>query len=140
MDQENIPAASSRDFYNAFSRDYPAQPVRLPKLGKAVLLRRPSPMWFIFHNQLPGTLAARLTAEDHAKAGSAPAQEAAQTTQWVFALLQQVMVQPRVSLTPTPEEISPDLIAEEDLNFIIRWAYGEVASDGSDLASFRAGR
>src|SRR5579885_3625428 len=62
---------------------------------------------------------------------------------WIVELLEEIMVQPRVSLSPGPGEIPPDLIPDEDLNFMIRWAMGEVASDGGeasaegDLARFR---
>src|SRR5437868_2104915 len=37
----------------------PPERVVLPKLGKAVLMRRPAPMWFIFRGRLPQSLAIR---------------------------------------------------------------------------------
>ncbi len=44
---------------------------------------------------------------------------------------------------PGADDISPEWLAEEDVNFIIRWALGEVVGSGSadssphDLAQFR---
>jgi len=52
-----------------------------------------------------------------------------------------VLVEPRVSRDPGPDEIPPELLDSEDVNFIIRWAYGEVGSDArDDLAAFRPER
>ncbi|MGH9377160.1 MAG: hypothetical protein ACRD1I_00040 [Terriglobia bacterium] len=136
--------ATSQDFKTAFELDQRVERVVLPKLGKAVLMRRPSPLWFVFRGQLPQTLALAGTI---AKADVTPIahtpEEAQALARWVVDLLSEVMVQPRISLSPGPGEIPPDLLADEDLNFIIRWAVGEVASEGSngsparDLAAFR---
>src|SRR5579883_1317386 len=109
MSEEQINhLATPQDFKLAQDLDRKVHRVVLPKLGKAVLMRRPSPLWFIFRGQLPASLAAKVA---HTNA-SAP-------------------------------QIPPDLIPDEDLNFMIRWAMGEVASDGGeasaegDLARFR---
>lgn len=134
--------ATAEDFNRASAEEQQAEAVLLPKLGKAVLMKRPSPLWFIFRGQLPQSLAASAS-------GAAPpppihtAEDAERVARWITDLLKAVMVSPRVSLTPREGEIAPDQISEEDLNFIIRWAVGEVASaepDGScarDLAPFR---
>lgn len=136
--------ATPQDFKTAFEMDQRVERVILPKLGKPVLMRRPSPLWFVFRGQLPVTLAIAGAA---AKADSYPAthkpEEAQSLAAWIVDLLSEVMVQPRISLSPGPDEIPPDLLADEDLNFIIRWAVGEVAREGGngsparDLAPFR---
>lgn len=137
MSEENH-IATAADFRAAHEIGRKIERVVLPKLGKAVLMRRPSPGWFIFRGQFPATLAAVATASNPDAAISA--EQLRQYAKWTCELLDQVMVKPRVSLAPGPEEISPDLLADEDLNFIIRWSMGEVASDGSDLSSFRGKR
>lgn len=113
--------------------------VVLPKLGKAVLLRRPTPMWFLFRGQLPVTLAGHLqggfaslnTLEDFQALAS-----------WVGPLLSYVFVEPRLSIDPAAGEITPDLLDIEDAAFIIRWAVGEIQGSGgqgsvNDLRPFR---
>ncbi len=107
-------------------------PVRvvLPTSGLTVKLRRPSPMWFLFHGHLPISLAARQSAAGEAPKGSRGALQSAEEfvefSKWMVELLSEVFVGPKLSLRPGPEEISPEWLAEEDVNFIIRWAVGEV--------------
>lgn len=126
--------ATADDFKSAREVDSKVERVTLPELGKSVLMRRPSALWFIFRGQMPQSLAVRASGET---GGPRAADDVLRLGRWVSELLTEVMVEPRVSLSPGPGEISPDLFAIEDLNFIIRWAYGEVAADGSDLAAFR---
>jgi hypothetical protein len=127
--------ATATDFKSAREADLKVERVVLPQLGKPVLMRRPSPLWFIFRGQLPQSLAARASGE---ASGPRAVDDVLRLGRWVSELLAEIMVEPRVSLSPGPDEISPDLLSVEDLNFIIRWAYGEVAADGSDLAAFRS--
>ncbi|MGH9431172.1 MAG: hypothetical protein ACRD3T_06490 [Terriglobia bacterium] len=127
--------ATAGDFKSAHEVESKVERVTRPQLGKAVLMRRPSPLWFIFRGQMPQSLAVRASGETN---GPGAVDDVLRLGRWVSELLTEVMVEPRVSLTPGPDEISPDLLAIEDLNFIIRWAYGEVAADGSDLAAFRS--
>ncbi|HUI42093.1 MAG TPA: hypothetical protein VL523_09000 [Terriglobia bacterium] len=130
-------AASAEDFQSAARlRGEPEQLV-LPKSGLKVMLRRPSPMWFLFRGLLPASLAARAE-------GGQPSIDSVQDlralAEWMVPLLREVFVQPRLTLEPGPCEISPDLLDVEDANFVIRWAVGEVASAAGDLASFREQR
>lgn len=137
--------ATPQDFQTAHEIDRRVERVVLPKLGKTVLMRRPSPLWFIFRGQLPQSLAAAALGAQSPEGGAAlkSADDLQKLAGWVTELLSEVMLQPRVSLSPGPGEIPPDLIADEDLNFIIRWAMGEVTSEGrddssvGDLARFR---
>ncbi|HLI35047.1 MAG TPA: hypothetical protein VKW70_08375 [Terriglobia bacterium] len=137
-EEQNNHLATPQDFKLAQELDREVHRVVLPKLGKAVLMRRPSPLWFIFRGQLPASLASRVA---QANAGAPPnpplkaPEDFQRVARWVVELLEEIMVQPRVSLSPGPGEIPPDLISDEDLNFMIRWAMGEVASDGGDASS-----
>lgn len=135
---ENLPkpngVASAEDFrLAAQARGEPARMV-LPRSGLKVMLRRPSPLWFLFHGLLPASLAARLE-------GGQPQIETADDLRaladWMVPLLREVFVEPRLALEPGPGEISPDLLELEDVSFVIRWAVGEVAAEAGDLAGFR---
>ena len=130
--------ASPQDFKAALELDRRVERVVLPKLGKAVLMRRPSPLWFIFRGQLPQSLAVSAAAgkPTSSSLGGVP-EDAQAVARWIADLLSEVMVQPRISVSPGPGEIPPDLISDEDLSFIIRWAVGEVASEGADGSSAR---
>ncbi|MGH9397166.1 MAG: hypothetical protein ACRD18_10000 [Terriglobia bacterium] len=128
--------ATVQDFKSALDLDRRVERVTLPKLRKSVLMRRPSPLWFVFRGQLPQTLAVAAAASSVERPPAVQTAEDAQTlAHWIIDLLSEVMVQPRISLSPGPGEIPPDLIADEDLDFIIRWAVGEVASEGTDNSS-----
>ena len=81
------------------------------------------------------TLAARL-----AKVPVEPPteQQAAEFEDWIDLLLVDVMVQPRVSLTPEDEsELHPREIGALDRLTIFRMAVGEIGPGGADLAEFR---
>lgn len=136
--------ATVQDFRSAQDLDRRVERVVLPKLRKAVLMRRPSPLWFAFRGQLPQTLAVAATVPGANRPPAIQTPEDAQAlANWILDLLSEVMVQPRISLSPGPGEIPPELISDEDLTFILRWAVGEVASEGindpsvGDLATFR---
>jgi hypothetical protein len=146
-EQKRNGLATSEDFERAAeARESRPERVVLPKLGKAVLLRRPSPVWFVFRGRLPQSLAARI-ADQGAMVGAervATAQDVAELADWIVAILQETVLEPRISLNPGPGEIPPELLDIEDVNFILRWAYGELRteSEGSaaSLDSFRAER
>lgn len=144
--------ATASDFRRtADSRLSRPEQVFLPRLGKVVLLRKPLPLWFVFRGRLPQSLAVRAmpgAALDLASGN--PAEDLVALADWILTLLREVFVEPRVARdlgNPDAGEISPDWLDLEDVNFIIRWAYGEVAADGSpaascgnsDLATFRGG-
>jgi hypothetical protein len=120
--------------------------VVLPESGYAVVLRRPTPMWFLFHGYLPMSLAARQQAgagDTEVRGTIQTAEEFVEFSKWIVDLLSEVFVGPKLSLNPGDGEISPEWLTEEDVNFIIRWAVGEVTAEGSgasgvrDLAEFR---
>jgi hypothetical protein len=127
--------ATAADFREAQRFGEP-EPVRLPKLGKSVLLRRPTPEWFIFRQaRLPVTLLAKNGAKEQLTPG-----QIVEAAKWMYEGLQAIMVQPKLSLNPGPDEISPDMIDIEDAQFMLRWAQGEVIDEAASLETFRGER
>jgi hypothetical protein len=130
--------ASVKDFQIAAETRGTPERLILPKSGLKVLLRRPNPMWFLYHGLLPASLAARV---EGGQARIESVEDLRALAQWMVPLLSEVFVEPRLTLEPGPGSISPDLLDLEDATFVIRWAVGEVASEaGGDLATFRDGR
>ena len=129
--------ASAKDFQSAAQLRSNPERLVLPRSGLKVFLRRPSPMWFLFHGLLPASLAARV---EGGQAQIESVEDLRALAEWMVPLLAEVFVEPRLTLEPGPGEISPDLLDLEDASFVIRWAVGEVASETSDLAPFRNGR
>jgi len=127
--------ASVEDFQTAAQARGTPERLTLPKSGLKVVLRRPNPMWFLFHGLLPASLAARV---EGGQARIESVEDLRVLADWMVPLLTEVFVEPRLALEPGPGSISPDLLDLDDATFVIRWAVGEVASEaGSDLASFR---
>jgi hypothetical protein len=75
---------------------------------------------------------------------TATALELTELADWIIAILQETLVEPRVSLNPGPGEIPPELLDIEDVNFVLRWAYGELGTEAegsaASLDSFRPKR
>lgn len=124
----------------------PPERVVLPKSGFPVILRRPKAIAFsLSTHRLPASLAAK-TQEDPASCTTAPSREeiVAISNFWV-EMFKKIFVDPKLSLDPGPAEIHPNWLPDEDQTFLIRWAVGEVVSDGAsgsvdDLAEFRGNR
>ena len=111
----------------------PAERVVLPKSGLAVILRRPKPVAFtLFAARLPTSLAARVQA---GAAGPASVEDLVTLSRFWTGVFEQMFVQPKLSLMPGPHEIHPTWIPNEDANFLIRWAVGEVTGDGLQAGS-----
>jgi hypothetical protein len=124
--------ATAADFRRAAedSAFEPEKCIVLPKSGLAVILRRPKPVAFtLFAARLPSSLAARVQAGG---TGSDPAsaEELVALSRFWTGIFQEMFVQPKISLTPGPHEIHPAWIPNEDANFLIRWAAGEITSAG----------
>ena len=138
MDREDKNGlASAEDFQSAAQARGDVERIVLPKSGLNVMLRRPSPMWFLFNGLLPASLAARVAGGE---ARIDNVQDLRTLADWMVPLLREVFVQPRLALEPGPGEISPDLLDLEDASFVIRWSVGEVASESGDLGPFRSER
>jgi hypothetical protein len=132
--------ATPKDFREAAEASAfgPEERVVLPASGLPVILRRPRARAFVLGRaSLPQSLAARLAAPDEPSAPD-PEKVAAAIAFWHW-MFERIFVRPRLSLHPTPAEIHPDWILPEDQEFLLRWAVGEVGSDGADLAAFRPG-
>jgi hypothetical protein len=132
--------ATADDFRKAAETQFEEpQLVTLPKLGKKVLMRRPTPSWMIFNGRLPVTMAARLSNATDTE--SARAESIVSAAEWMFKLVNAVMVKPRCVLNPKGnDEISPDLIDMEDIQFIMAWAAGEEVDEANNLNTFRGKR
>ncbi len=112
--------------------------VILPRSGLAVMLRRLPPMWFLFHGVLPRSLAERLEGDLPGQGSVNTVEDLKALANWAVTVLREVFVQPKLSLHPSPGEISPEWLEDEDVNFIFRWVVGEVGPDSrDDLAAFR---
>jgi len=108
----------------------PAERVVLPKSGLAVILRRPKPVAFtLFAARLPSSLAARVQAGG-ARADPASVEDLVALSRFWTGVFAQMFVEPKLSLVPGPHEIHPTWIPNEDANFLIRWAVGEISSAG----------
>lgn len=121
-------------------RESSAEPVTLPS-GLTVLASRPGPLWFAAHGGLPGGLAAKLSAGPEAREPFT-ADDAKALSERMITILSEIVVEPKLSLNPKDDnELSPDDIDDKDLDYLLKWGVGEVAtaSDGSatDLSSFR---
>ena len=113
----------------------PAERVRLPHIGKEVMLRRPTMLWFIARARLPLSLLAKI--KDKEKLVTSDTMEA---LQWITDLLVEIMVEPRCSMKPQDGEISPEMIDIEDALFMAAWASGEMLSETNSLSGFRSER
>jgi hypothetical protein len=146
--------AKPEDFRKAAEASAFEEPQRvvLPKCGFPVMLRRPRPIAFtLLGGSLPQSLATRVsqsgvrspeseTPDSELRTPDLSRDELIQVSRFWTNLFKAIFVQPGLSLTPGPEEIHPAWLPVEDQIFVIRWAVGEVASDGSDLAAFRGGQ
>ena len=125
--------ASVQDFQSAAQARGTPERLTLPKSGLKVVLRRPNPMWFLFHGLLPASLASRVAGGE---ARIESVEDLRALADWMVPLLSEVFVEPRLTLEPGLGSISPDLLDLEDATFVVRWAVGEVASEAGDLAAF----
>jgi hypothetical protein len=110
--------ASAQDYLRAQEAE-----LRLPS-GKTFRVRAPG-LKFRFSNPAPEDLEG-LTGEEKAQA----------LAEFYWRILCEVCVQPRVSMDPQEGELHPDRIRLTDAQFVIKWAGGEIGSDGADLAGF----
>jgi hypothetical protein len=119
---------------------------RAERAAKAVAISAPSGARYrlyrptagellVLTGMLPQSVAAQIAPSDESR--SLTLSEQIEMARQRAALLELVIVEPAVALYPRNGELSLLDLPEADREFIWRWAYGEIASDGSDLRSFR---
>lgn len=118
------------------------QTIHLPESGRDVVLRRPTTRWWTRrYKRLPQNLASFVEFGEKGPPDSAISRE--DLLSWSFmvvALVTDIFVDPKVSLTPAEGELSPDCILDDDLIYLWHWASGIKGGGGPDLESFRTGR
>lgn len=98
--------------------------------GLSISAKRPHPTWFLYHSSLPRTVI-----QSEPSSGFQSVEDVQNLSQWIRALLEEVMVSPKIRLNPTEDEISPSDIDDADLQHIIQWAMGEVKEVDGQSAS-----
>jgi len=93
--------------------------------GAKVMARRPGPAFFAEHGRLPLSLAAKAAGED--VGGGAALETATDGAVADFmTFLREVLLfcvlDPRISVSPGPGEISPREIPDTDVRYIVEWA------------------
>lgn len=117
---------------------------RRERLAKAMAVTAPSGAQYLFYRptagellimtgMLPQSLAAQIERDI---SRSFTLQDQVEMAQQRIAVLELVMVEPAVSMHPGAGELSILEIPESDREFAWKWAYGEIADDGSDLGTF----
>lgn len=125
--------ATADDFRKLAEFEEPER-VRLPKLGKDVMLRRPSLLFFLSRGRVPLSLSSKITGAG--KDAPLTWKEIQDGAQWMFEIIQAVMVMPRcVMKDPKAGEITADMIDMDDAQFIVAWAQGEHFSTGGKEAA-----
>jgi hypothetical protein len=102
-------------------------PVRLPKSGLEVMLRKPSAL---------GALMASRAMTPLNNLASASPEDVGKTLDSIIGMLRELVVSPRISLNPGPTEIHPDWLEQDDVAFLLSWSQGVT---GDDLARFPGG-
>jgi hypothetical protein len=111
--------ASAQDFKKAAEHSNPPERVILPKSGLPVLLRKPNP------------LGALLLAEELRTIGPFDQASAENRVRFVSlraCAVRELVVSPKLSLTPGPGEIDPNWLPQEDAQFLLDWSLGIPAS------------
>jgi hypothetical protein len=109
--------------------------VTAPSGARYRLYRPTAGELLVLTGMLPQSIAAQITPADEER--SLTLAEQIEMARQRAALLELVIVEPAVALHAMNGELSLLEIPEADREFVWRWAYGEIASDGSDLRSFR---
>jgi hypothetical protein len=110
--------------------------LKLPS-GAVFLVRRPTLGYRLQHPELYQSIAARSHGQTSTDRGYLTT---AEMVRFYYDLLQEVCIEPRISLNPQEGELHPEAIQFADATFIARWAGGEVSADGADLAEFRGSK
>jgi hypothetical protein len=138
LKKKNQNGFATLDDFRKMREAQPTESVKLPKLGKHVLLRRPTPLWFMYFDKLPKSLAAKAALAKGEKNVAVTPEETQEGLLWLKRVLEETMVEPKC----TDELLN--LIDFEDALFISTWAHGEIlgvkGEEAKSLETFRAGR
>lgn len=120
----------------ALANENAPEPLTLPKSGLTILVRRPTPQWYLFKGRLPSSLAAIVQGQQPKAPLSREDDDAALA--WINTLLAKVIVEPRELLD------NLDVLETPDRNAIVGFAHGVLAPGeggeaAGDLESFRPG-
>lgn len=123
LDKKANGIATAEDFKRAWERG--SEPVRLvlPKSGLPVLARRLSPLRVFMQS-------GRLAQLDVANGTN---EERIEFAQIMLSTIQELLVEPKLSLTPGPREIDPNWLEQEDADFLFKWGLGVITAEGQDL-------
>lgn len=105
--------------------------------GLKFILRRPKPIWWVLaKGNMPQGLSMQAMGETPQSLDPEQLQAA---VPMVIRLVEGMFVEPKVKRGAPIEgpELNPNLIGDEDFAFLMKYAGGEVAADGSDLGAFR---
>jgi len=123
----------------AEQRKKAGQELRLPS-GLTVLAWQPSAEWWMLEvGRLPQTMAAKIVGAPVNGAGLT-AESVVEFAKWTTRVLEAVVIEPKIRLRPGPGEVDPNVITDDDLGFLIRFAGGEVTPSGRDLDGFSGER
>jgi hypothetical protein len=117
--------AQAEDFKRAFEAREPGTRLVLPTCGLPVRARRLSPLRVLL-------LAKRLERLEGLE-------ETVRNTQFAEILLeviQEVLIEPRLALSPGPREIDPNWVPLADGRFLFDWGMGLIVDDGTRLDDF----
>jgi hypothetical protein len=117
--------ATGEDFKRAAEQANPPVQLVLPKCGLAVLARRLSPLRALMMGK-------KL---DEIRRLDEPAGNV-QRAILMLATIQEVLVAPRLSISPAANEIDPNWVPIEDGHFLFNWGLGLAADDGTSLTEF----
>ena len=123
-DEKNNGVAKPEDFRRAYEQRSEAVRLVLPKSGFPVLVRRLSPLRVLMQSEKLGAI----------NFETATNEERAEFARVMLRTIEEVLIHPRLSLTPGPAEIDPNWLPEEDAAFLFRWGLGAVTEAGDDLA------
>jgi hypothetical protein len=107
--------------------------VTAPSGARYKLYRPSAGELLVLTGMLPQSIAALLAPADDR---SLSLSEQIEIARQRIAVLELVIVEPAVALYPKPGELSILELPEADREFAWKWAYGEIAPDGSDLHLF----
>jgi hypothetical protein len=113
-----------------------AETLVLPS-GLTVRAHRPSPDWWLRHlGRMPQGLAVRVSSQPTEPA-MPTSDDMIEFAQYTIAILAEVVVRPKIRNHPGPQDIDPNWITDEDFQFLMQYARGEIAADGQSLGRFR---